>query len=277
MTTPAAAPARISFRQPVTELGYVDAGWWPRSRELRAELPSLLDVLWTACRDVNRVSYGMPFWEPVPRRMRVEDRVVSLRGIRGQDPSLLTLFDSAGRDHVDILVVPPEADATFAERVLELAGGMGSLEIGRLSDEGRTRCRVELVRGVHHPRHRLEAGEMTERRLRPPASLFLGLTCGRVGGIFARIDYAARQLPTERVRNEPMPPNHEHPVLVVEHGGQGDRLQTHDVMPESAAVGRLNLDLDEAHPLVVVNGALAVDLRAGRAVRLVHHAYATRR
>jgi hypothetical protein len=120
--------ARVSFRQPVTEVGYVDAGWWPRSRELRAELPALLDVLWTACRDVNRVSYSMPFWDPVPRRMQVQERIVSLRGHRSQDPSLLTLFDSSGREHIDILVVPPEADADFADRVLQLAGGEGSVE-----------------------------------------------------------------------------------------------------------------------------------------------------
>ena len=74
--------------------------WWPRSRELRTELPALLDVLWTACRDVNRVTYSLPFWEPVPRRMQVQQRVVSLRGRRSQDPSLLTLFDSSGREHL---------------------------------------------------------------------------------------------------------------------------------------------------------------------------------
>jgi hypothetical protein len=128
---PTSAPdvaARISFRQPVTEVGVVDAGWWPRSRELRTELPALLDVLWTACRDVNRVTYSLPFWEPAPHRMQVQERVVSLRGRRGQDPALLTLFDSSGREHIDILVVPPEADAPFAERVLQLAGGIGSVE-----------------------------------------------------------------------------------------------------------------------------------------------------
>ncbi len=127
--TPArGAAARISFRQPVTEVGFVDAGWWPRSRDLRAELPALLELLWTACRDVDRVSYNMPFWEPAPRLMQVAGRVVRLGGFRTHDHSLLTLFDSSGREHIDIVVVPPEADADFAERVLELAGGVGSVE-----------------------------------------------------------------------------------------------------------------------------------------------------
>jgi hypothetical protein len=128
LPSPPGGAARISFRQPVSELGVVDAAWWPRSRELRAELPSLLDVLWTACRDVDRVGYNLPFWEPVPRRMRVNDRLVRLRGYRSKGPALLTLSDSSGREHVDILVVAPEADADFAERILHLAGGVGSLE-----------------------------------------------------------------------------------------------------------------------------------------------------
>jgi len=128
LPSPAGAAARVSFRQPVTEVGVVDAAWWPRSRELRAELPALLDVLWTACRDVDRVGYNLPFWDPVPRRMRVDDRLVRLRGYRSKDPSLLTLSDFSSREHVDILVVSPEADANFAERVLQLAGGVGSLE-----------------------------------------------------------------------------------------------------------------------------------------------------
>jgi hypothetical protein len=60
--------------------------------------------------------------------MRIDDRLVRLRGYRSKDPSLLTLFDVAGREHVDILVVAPEADADFAERVLHLAGEVGSTE-----------------------------------------------------------------------------------------------------------------------------------------------------
>ncbi len=90
---------RISFRQPVAEAGFVDAGWRPRSRALTVELPPLLDVLWTACRDVAS-------WEPAPRRLQVEGRLVRLGGFRGQDPLLLALFDRSGREHLDVLVIP---------------------------------------------------------------------------------------------------------------------------------------------------------------------------
>jgi uncharacterized protein DUF5994 len=125
---PLGGAARIRFRQPVSNIGVVDAAWWPRSGELLVEPPALFDMLSTACRDVACVGYNQPFWEPVPRRMRVDDRVVRLRGYRRKDPALLTVSDSSGREHIDILVVAPEADADFAERVLHLAGGVGSLE-----------------------------------------------------------------------------------------------------------------------------------------------------
>src|SRR6185503_17877724 len=64
--------ARIRFRQPVSTAGYVDAAWWPRSLDLTAELPALLDVMWTAGREISRVTYSIAGWAPAPRRLRVE-------------------------------------------------------------------------------------------------------------------------------------------------------------------------------------------------------------
>jgi len=71
---PSTPAARVSFRQPVTSAPHVDAAWWPRSRDLEAELPALLDVLWTAARAVNRVPYPLDAWLPVPRRVHIEGR-----------------------------------------------------------------------------------------------------------------------------------------------------------------------------------------------------------
>jgi hypothetical protein len=55
-------------------------------------------------------------------------RVVRVRGYHIQNPLVLTVFDPSGEQHINMLVVRPEADADFAERVLQLAGGVGSLE-----------------------------------------------------------------------------------------------------------------------------------------------------
>lgn len=112
-----ATSARVSFRQPVTRTGFIDAGWWPRSRDLTAELPALLAVLWTA----SRVSYSPDFWNEAPRRLQVEGRVVRLGGFNHLSPLLLTAVDARNNDRIDFLVIPPETEPRIALRALELA------------------------------------------------------------------------------------------------------------------------------------------------------------
>src|SRR4051812_3542829 len=101
MTTPATtpaysaqptrpAPAPVSSRHPITTDGHVDAGWSPRSRDLTRELPALLDVLWTAAREVTRVIYNLDRWDPAPSRIIVEGRIVRLGRYHHPDPLLLS-------------------------------------------------------------------------------------------------------------------------------------------------------------------------------------------
>ena len=80
-----------------------------------AQDDALLDVLWTACRNVTRVSYNLEFWDAAPRRIEVEGRVVRLGGFRRQSPLLLSLVDTWGREHIDLLVIPPQTDVDVAE------------------------------------------------------------------------------------------------------------------------------------------------------------------
>jgi hypothetical protein len=126
---PASAPAaRVSFRQPVTSEPHVDAAWWPHSRDLVAELPGLLDVLWTASRDVDRVSYAIDSWEPVPRRVQIEGRQVRLGGFTRQDAAMISLRDAWGVERVDILVIPPDAEPRVAAAAMALASRGGRNE-----------------------------------------------------------------------------------------------------------------------------------------------------
>jgi hypothetical protein len=113
--------ARISFRQPVTRSGFIDAAWWPRSHDLTSELPPLLDVLWTAAREITRITYNIAAWDPAPRRMRIEGRTVRLGGFTTSDLLTVRLSDAAGAERIDILVVAPDTDADLAQRALLLA------------------------------------------------------------------------------------------------------------------------------------------------------------
>jgi hypothetical protein len=119
--------ARISFRQPVSAVGFIDAAWWPRSTDLTSELPPLLDVLWTAAREINRITYNTAAWNPAPRRMRIEDRSVRLGGFTTSDPLTVRLSDAWGRERIDILVIPPATDPAIAQRTLLLASEPDSL------------------------------------------------------------------------------------------------------------------------------------------------------
>ena len=115
-------PARISFRQPVSPDGFIDAAWWPRTLDLTNELPQLMDVLWTASREITRITYNVTAWNPAPRRMKIEGRMVRLGGFATSDTNTVRLSDAWGRERIDILVIAPDTDPAIAERALLIAG-----------------------------------------------------------------------------------------------------------------------------------------------------------
>jgi len=114
--------ARVSFRQPVTDSGFVDAAWWPRSRDLVAELRSLLPLLDDARRPVFRVSVNPSAWDGVaPRVIQVEGRSVKLSGFVEQDPLLVMLADDWRDPRINVLLIAPDTDPEVARRALLLA------------------------------------------------------------------------------------------------------------------------------------------------------------
>jgi len=121
-TTEPIQTARVRFRQPVSEAGYVDAAWWPRSRDLAVEFPQLLEVLWTAAREITRISYNIADWDPAPRQIAIGGRIVRLGGFHTGARHEVRLSDAWRRERIDMLVVEPGADATVADRAMSLAG-----------------------------------------------------------------------------------------------------------------------------------------------------------
>lgn len=123
MSTPALADtSRIRFRQPVSESGYIDAAWWPRSRDLAVELPALLDLLWCAGRDISRVTYNLADWDVAPRKLLVDGRVVRLGGFSAGERNAVRLSDAWRRERIDVVVIAPTTDAQQAGRAMTLAG-----------------------------------------------------------------------------------------------------------------------------------------------------------
>jgi hypothetical protein len=85
--------------------GILDGAWWPRSRDIGAELPAMIRVLTEHLGPVTRVGLDATAWEELPTRLTIDDRFVHIDSFPvGDDTVLITRGD---RDHFSLLVVPP--------------------------------------------------------------------------------------------------------------------------------------------------------------------------
>ena len=145
---------KLKPKAPTT--GCVDGAWWPRSRDLSAELPALLAVLAVRLGHVQRVTYNLTAWDPAPRRLILNDQPVRLSGFHSQHTHTV---DVLGRDgpRITLLVVPPETKQATAHQVILRAARRGNIDtIGDLltppEDQGADR--YEFVSTIRIPRQR---------------------------------------------------------------------------------------------------------------------------
>ncbi|WP_181772551.1 DUF5994 family protein [Amycolatopsis pittospori] len=113
--------ARLRLKPKAPSTGYVDGGWWPASRDLAAELPSLLVVLAVQLESIERVTYNLTDWPPAPQRLLIESGNVRLEGFRSQHPDTLTIIGTSGRRRLTLLVVPPDTEPGHAHHLLMTA------------------------------------------------------------------------------------------------------------------------------------------------------------
>ncbi|HWC81806.1 MAG TPA: DUF5994 family protein [Pseudonocardiaceae bacterium] len=110
-TTDATRPhplLRLRLKPKAPPTGYVDGGWWPRSRDLVAELPALAEVLAVRLGSVSRVAFAITGWDAAPRRVTIDGRTVRLEGFRAQDAHVVHV-SGPDRQRISLLVVPPDA------------------------------------------------------------------------------------------------------------------------------------------------------------------------
>ncbi|WP_232376279.1 DUF5994 family protein [Amycolatopsis aidingensis] len=113
--------ARLKLKpQVASSTGFVDGAWWPRSRNLCAELPALLAALGPRLGRVERVTYNLSVWDLAVRKAPVGNQVVRLDGFFSQAPDLVTVVGAGGR-RLTLLVVPPDTAGVAAHRVLMTA------------------------------------------------------------------------------------------------------------------------------------------------------------
>jgi len=110
---------RLKPEAPIT--GYVDGAWWPRSRDLSAELPALLAALTVRLARIERVSYHLTTWSPARRRLNLDGRIIRLDGFRSQHTDIVTVIGATDRPRLTLLVVPPETDPNLAHQIMTTA------------------------------------------------------------------------------------------------------------------------------------------------------------
>jgi len=102
-----------------------DGAWFPRSRDLAAELPELIAELERRGVRVERFTYPLDAWSPVDRKLVVQERIVRTGGFRSMDPGVVCLTWDGGNRRADLLVVPPETDVLTGARALRLCTRRG--------------------------------------------------------------------------------------------------------------------------------------------------------
>jgi hypothetical protein len=99
--------------------GILDGAWWPRSRDIGAELPGLIAAVTEHLGPVTRVGLDSSAWEELPTRLIIDDRVVHIDSSPvGDDTVLISRGD---RDLFSLLVVPPHATPDAARDAMARA------------------------------------------------------------------------------------------------------------------------------------------------------------
>ncbi|WP_328341308.1 DUF5994 family protein [Streptomyces violaceus] len=131
---------RLSLAPAGSAPALLDGAWWPRSRDLGAELPALTAVLDPLWGRITRVTVNPTQWPVIPRKVPVAGHVVNVGWfLAEQDPhELLLLSYRVGR--LNLLVVPPQTPPDSAAWLMAAASDPhGTLTASRLLEEATRR------------------------------------------------------------------------------------------------------------------------------------------
>jgi hypothetical protein len=114
-------PARLALRPPTFPPGPLTGAWWPRSDDLTAELPALIDAFDTSWGRVTRIAAHRDTWAQAPCALPVNGHTVKAAWLEsGFDAHTIRLF-AYGVGRRDLLVVPPGTGAAAAARLMSAA------------------------------------------------------------------------------------------------------------------------------------------------------------
>lgn len=118
--------ARLTLTPTGRSAGRLDGAWWPRSRDLAQELPSLMRAMQTRGR-ITRTTVNPTLWDAVPRQVPVAGRLVKVGWFTDEQDVHEIMLVSYRADRWELLVVPPETDPDTAERMMAAAATAGDV------------------------------------------------------------------------------------------------------------------------------------------------------
>ncbi|MGW2270516.1 DUF5994 family protein [Streptomyces yangpuensis] len=168
MTTAASLfSARLTLTPKTALAGLLDGAWWPRSRDLTAELPALVEALEGRFGRITRVAVNPICWPVVPHKVPVAGHIVHVGWFTEQDSDKMILLSYAvGR--CDLLVIPPETEPAAADRLMTAAALPGNVRaVGTLmTDEAANGLRIRNARRAKNARE-TDGGTPTTPRRHP--------------------------------------------------------------------------------------------------------------
>ena len=118
-------PARVALAD-TPQRRPLDGAWWPRSRDLAAELGPLVTTVGEAYNTtVIHLTYDRRAWAPTARRVAVGQRRVKVGWFELTEPQQVNLTLVNGRT-VRLLAIPPETEAPHARWLLVHAADPGN-------------------------------------------------------------------------------------------------------------------------------------------------------
>lgn len=112
------SPLRLHLAESAPTSSHVDGAWWPRSTDLAAELPVLLESIHARTGDVALVGFHRDGWDRMTDGAQLADKTIWLEGFTDEKPHTVIVIGSSGR-RLTLLVVPPDtADAITLEELV---------------------------------------------------------------------------------------------------------------------------------------------------------------
>ncbi|WJV47204.1 DUF5994 family protein [Streptomyces flavofungini] len=116
-----AAPVRLALGPTAFPPGPLSGAWWPRSDDLKAELPALAAVFDPHPGRITRIATTRDAWSTTSHDLPVQGHTVRARWvIPGCDPYTIRLFSYAVA-RWDLLVIPHGTAADTAGRLMSAA------------------------------------------------------------------------------------------------------------------------------------------------------------